>query len=139
MSDFRGLYDVRDTVDSDRNFILATFLRGLYYGESWFSAIPKHIFMQNYKKIAEAILNSPNTIVKIACLKEDPNVILGYSILSADYSTIHWVYCKTVWRRRGVARSLCPAYPATVSHLSALGKQLMIKLPNTVFNPFITP
>lgn len=136
MTTFKGLYDVRDYNDKDRNLILATFLRGLYYGDSWFSMIPKNIFMDNYKLVIQALVDNPKTVIKIACLKEDPEVILGYSILSSDYQTIHWLYIKSVWRRQGIGRSLVPQHPMYVSHLSALGKTLLNKLPNTTFNPF---
>lgn len=136
MNDFRELYDIRDGIEEDNNFILATFLRGLYYGDSWFSNIPKNIFMENYEIIAKAILASKGTTIKVACLPEDPSVILGYSILSADYRTIKWVFVKRAWRNKGIGKSLVPQHPAYVSHLTALGKTLLSKLPNTTFNPF---
>lgn len=136
MTGFQGLYDVRDGKQSDKNFILATFLRGLYYGETWFSEIPKDIFMDNYKVIAEALLNSPNVTVKVACLPEDPDTIIGYSILSADYQTIHWVYVKSSWRLKGIGKSLVPQHPVYVTHLTQLGKLLLVKLKPAVFNPF---
>jgi GNAT superfamily N-acetyltransferase len=136
MTKFAGLYDIRDVKPEDANFVLATFLRGLYYGDSWFSLIPKDIFMLNYKKVAEVLLKSNNTVVKIACLKEDQDVILGYSILSADYQTIHWVFVKQAWRNKGIARSLLPQYSTNITHLTDLGRKLMNKLPTAIFNPF---
>lgn len=138
MSKFNGLYDIRDSEESDENFVLATFLRGVYYGDSWFSQIPKLIFMTNYKPVAEALVrNRDKTVIKIACLKDDPSVIIGYSILSADYQTIHFVYVKANWRKMGVGRSLIPQFPSAVTHLTSLGKTLLIKLPTAVFNPFL--
>lgn len=148
-SDLAKLCDIRDFRFGDQAFVLATFLRGLYYGDrlpsnsepkllvlNWFSMIPKNIFMENYERVAKALINSPNTVVKIACLKEDPDVILGYSILSADFSTIHWVFVKKDWRKNGIAKSLVPQYPTTVTHLSLQGKNLMAKFKDCVFNPF---
>ena len=136
MNKFQGLYDIRDAKEQDKNFILATFLRGLYYGDSWFSFIPKQIFMTNYKKMAEALVKGDKTTIKVACLKEDSDVILGYSILSYDYQTIHWVFVKVAWRNRGIARSLLPKYPSVVTHLTKLGKDLLTKFENIIFNPF---
>lgn len=136
MTKFEGLYDIRDAKEEDKHFILATFLRGMYYGDSWFSFIPKQIFMTNYKPVAEALVNGNKTAIKIACLKEDPDVILGYSILSADYLTIHFCFVKAAWRQKGIARSLLPKYPTAVTHLTRLGRDLLPKLENTIFNPF---
>lgn len=138
MTTFQGLYDIRDFNNKDRNLILATFLRGLYYGDSWFSLIPKNIFMNNYKLVAQALVDSPKIVIKIACLKEDQEVILGYSILSSDYQTVVWVYVKSAWRKQGIGRSLVPKHPMHVSHLNALGKTLLHKLPNATFNPFFS-
>lgn len=90
--------------------------------------------MSNYKKVAEVMLK--NQIVKVACLKEDADVILGYSILSPDYQVIHWVYVKEKWRLKGIGKSLVPQYPSAVSHLTKLGKELLPKLNKAVFNPF---
>lgn len=134
---FTGLYDIRDVKPTDKSFILATFLRGLYHGDSWFSLIPRRIFMDNYKTVCQSLVSEGNSIIKIACLKDEPDVIIGYSILSNDYQTIHWVFVKKSWREKGVGRSLLPQYPVAISHLTKLGKQLMTKFENVIFNPFI--
>lgn len=134
---FDGLYDVRDGIDSDHSFIYATMLQGLYYGDSWFSRIPKDVFMDNYKRVIAVILNHPTTVVKVACLPEDPDTILGYSILSGDYQQVHWVHVKKVWRNKGVGKRLTPAHPVSFTHLNDLGLKLMKKFPNTIFNPFL--
>lgn len=133
---FQGLYDIRDMKPEDKNFVLATFLRGLYYGDSWFSLIPKPVFMDNYKSVADALVTGQKTVIKIACLKEDPSVILGYSIMSSDYQSVVWVFVKSTWRKRGIARSLLPQHPVAVTHLTKIGKSLLSKLNNPIFNPF---
>lgn len=93
--------------------------------------------MNNYKYVAEKLVDNRNIVIKIACLQEDPDVILGYSILNANYATIHWVYVKAAWRNKGIGRSITPRNPLYVSHLSKLGQKLMNeKLKNTEFNPF---
>lgn len=117
---------------------MATFLRGIYYGDTWFSKIPKDIFMDNYKKVVEALVDSPNTLVNIACLTEDEDVILGYSILSIDFQTLHYLYVKSAWRKQGIAKRLSPSSPAFVTHLTAQGASLLPKLNGAVFNPFKT-
>src|SRR5690554_1459582 len=111
MADCTGLFKVRDSKPSDLNFVLATFLRGVYHGDTYLSEVPRSIFMDNYKVVANKLVNNPNTIIKIACLPEDEDVILGYSILSADYSTIHWCYVKAAWRNKGIAKSIVPSFP----------------------------
>lgn len=137
MSDFSGLYDIREYTQDDKKFILATFLRGLYYGNSWFNSIPKQIFMDNYKLIAEKLIDSNKVSIRVACLKEDPSVILGYAVSSSDYLGLHWVYVKKAWRERHIASTLVTNYLQYVTHLSDLGKTILnSKFKDTVFNPF---
>ena len=135
MSDFQGLYDIRDMVETDKAFIMATWLRGLFYGDSWFSQIPKEIFMNSYKRIADQLLSSPGVRVRVACLKEDRDVILGYSVVSADDRAVIWIFVKTAWRQQGIAKSLVPQSVVYATLLTTLGKELMSKR-NLKFNPF---
>lgn len=122
--------------DSDRSFILATWLRGLYYGDSWFSLIPKNIFMENYHTIIESIIANPNTIIKVACLKGDADVILGYTVYHDVQrgSAIDWVFTKSAWRNIGIAKMLCPDNAVACTHLTKVGRA--IKPKNCDFNPF---
>jgi GNAT superfamily N-acetyltransferase len=137
VSNFQGLYKIRPYKESDKKFILATFLRGLYYGDFFFNEIPKNIFMDNYKFVAEKLITSKTNTVVIACLPDDEDVILAYSIMSSNFETIHWIYVKAAWRKQGIGKSITPLYPTYVSHLSKLGKELLkTKYKETKFNPF---
>lgn len=136
VSNFKGLYDIRDAKESDKAFVLATFLRGLYHDSSWFSLIPKRIFMTNYHPVAEAIVNSPKYVIKVACLQDDPDTIIGYSILAADYTGIVWVFVKKKWRLNGIATTLLPKFPQYVTHINNLGTKLLPKFEGCHFNPF---
>lgn len=132
----QSLYEIRDYTPADRNFLRATFLRGNYYGHSWFNLIPQDIYFKNYAKVADHLIDSGTMVIKIACLPDDPSVILGYSILSPDYQTIHWCHVKDRFRKNGIAKALLPKHPTQVSHLNDLGKSLLLKFPTAIFNPF---
>jgi GNAT superfamily N-acetyltransferase len=134
MSSDRAGYEVRAARPEDLNFIRATFLKGLYHGDTWFSLIPKSIFMEHYHPVIERLIATND--VWVACLADAPDVIIGYSIVSKDFTTIHWVFVKKGWRKMGIARSIVPRYPEAVTHLTPLGKTLMTKFENCVFNPF---
>lgn len=129
----KGLIAFRGGVLDDRNFILATWLKGLYHGNSWFKQIDPTIFMNKYQKVVFQILNDPHTEVRLAVLKDEPSVILGYSVLGPR--TIHWVFVKKSWRKVGIARALCPEEVDTCTHLTDVGRSLKPK--NMKFDPFI--
>jgi len=130
-----NLVSTRNSTPEDKNFILATWLRGLYYGDSWFREIRKDIFMENYHKVIENILARPGVSVQVACLKDDPEVILGYSVSRGN--TLDWVFIKAAWRGIGIAKSLLPKDLNVVTHLTKPGLSILKKkLPEVVFNPF---
>lgn len=131
-----ALVGIRDMDPKDWNFVLATFLRGLYYGDTWFKEIPKAIFMAAYHTVIERLLTKPGVYIKVACLKDDPEVILGYAILADSGNTVHWVFCKSAWRKIGIAKSLVPETAKVATHLTRVGLSLLKKRPNMVFNPF---
>lgn len=130
------LIAVRDYQDSDKNFIFASWLRGLYYGDSWYSQVPKKIFMDHYHPFVEALLAAPSTKISIACLKEDPDVILGYAVLNKDETKLHWVFVKSSWRSIGIARSLVPKSIKTVTNLTKVGLSIIKNRNGVEFNPF---
>ncbi len=130
------LVTIRDAVIDDKAFIFSTFLRGLYYGESYFSQIPKDIFMSQYHRVLEHILGLPTVSVKVAALREDPEVILGYSILGGNGEIAHWVFVKSAWRKAGIGKSLIPDNLKAVTHLTSVGQSLLKKRPDVIFNPF---
>jgi GNAT superfamily N-acetyltransferase len=98
--------------------------------------IKKSVFMNNYKYIVEKLYNHPNSIVFVACLNDDPSVILGYSIVSTELDTLHWVYVKKAWRNKGIAKNLVPPTIKTVTHLSRTGLSIYNKRKDLDFNPF---
>lgn len=135
-NDLAEICDIRTYSPNDLAFIKSTMLRGLYYGDSWFSQIPKDRFMGAYKHFVDAILANPKNTVQVAVLKEDPDVILGYSILSEDFRKIHWIFVKKAWRLKGLGRALLPQFPGVATHLTITGKRLINKFPGCVFDPF---
>ena len=132
----KELIDLRVANDKDFNFIKSTWLHGLRYGNSWFTIIPKEIYYAAYSKVVEYLMMSPKTMIKVACLKEDPEVILGYSVYNQDNSAAHWVYVKSAWRKIGIAKALVPVEVTTVTHLTNVGKEIS-KTKGFTFNPFL--
>lgn len=129
-----GLFQIRlCNKEADLNFIYATWLRGLYYGNEWFNEINQHTFFQHYKHIVYRFLERSNSKINVACLKEDSDVILGYCVY--EMPSLHWVHVKDAWRRIGIAKALIPPGITTVTHLTKMGKS--IKPKEWEFNPFL--
>lgn len=122
--------------DQDLSFILATWLRGLYYGNNFFNKIPKDLFMKHYHDILKPLVSSNMVDINVACLKEDPEIILGYAVLNKAHTKLNWVFVKSAWRKIGVAKILVPDSVNTVTHLSTVGENILRSRDKIVFNPF---
>ncbi len=62
------------------------------------------MFQSFYCNIIDTILSDQLTQVLVACLKDDPNVILAYLVYEPD--VIHYAYTKGAFRRLGLAKAL---------------------------------
>jgi hypothetical protein len=123
--------------ENDKAFVIATWLRGLYYGDTWFALIKKQTFMNYYAKLIEMLIDGQTTKIKVACLKEDPTVIIGYVVLSRNHDNIlHWAHVKKPFRGIGVAKDLTPKSVNTVTHLTKPGVSIL-KKKEWLFNPFL--
>jgi len=122
---------IRPAEASDAAFIFATWLRGLYHGNAFFSEIEKDAYFTNYHKVIAAILFKAD--VRVACLFDAPEVVLGYSVSSP--TVLHWVFVKKSWRKLGIGKSLVPPTVQSVTHLTKLGSKL--KPAHWTFNPFL--
>lgn len=128
------LIAIRDFLPEDRNFILATFLRGIYHGGSSYSLMHKNVFMTNYKHIAAAIVNKQT--IKVACLKEDPSVILGYSISIPHKNAVSFVFVKQAWRKIGIAKDLVLEDVKFFTHYTTVGLSIA-KQKGLRYDPFL--
>lgn len=130
----KELIAVREYVPDDRNFIFSTWLKGLRYGNDWFGLIESAAYYDNYQKVIERIVDAAETQMLIACLADQPDVILGYSVCRTD--TAHYVFVKRSWRGIGIAKMLVKPSITTVTHLTETGRAVLKKYPEIKFNPF---
>lgn len=121
--------------ENDKAFIFSTWLRGVYYGETVFKHMNKDRFMESYHNLIEMTIAAPNTLILIACLKEDEDVILGYAALNKNKKVVYWAYVKSAWRNIGLSKMLLGSDIHVATTLTVLGLNIM-KRKNIEFNPF---
>jgi len=124
---------IRNAVETDLPFIYATWLKGLYHDKLWpaFRVVHQDTFYPNYHRVIESILS--RSTVFVACLEDEPDVVLGYSVVSGN--TLHWIFIKKAWRGNKIAKQLVPVTINSVSHLTKLGQKLKPK--EWEYNPFL--
>jgi hypothetical protein len=136
---------IRSLEPNDLRFIYATMLRGLYYGCHFYGAIEKSAFFSAYQEVLVKILSKTHLTPCIAVLTEDPECILGYSLVerrvaseAADRSDIlHFIYVKNAWRKQGIAKRLLQGSKiTTTTHITDLGNSIRNQR-GWAFNPFL--
>lgn len=120
----------------DESFIYATWLKGYFYGNPDFADMQPATFYAVYPRVIETILNRLGSNVVIACLKDDPEVIIGYAVFTDK--VLHYAYVKQPFRSQGVLRALIASNPGTTeySHKTKPAKALAAKF-NLTFNPIL--
>jgi GNAT superfamily N-acetyltransferase len=100
-----------------------------------FGLMDQDTYYHHYHDIVERYLASPSVVINIACLPDEPDVILGYSVTSTDRKALHWVFVKSAFRRMGIAKSLVPTTVVTATHITKVGASVL-KKKHLSFNPF---
>lgn len=127
---------VRSASQDDLPFFYSTWLKGLRWGNPMFELIEQEKYFKNYTKVIDMLLERPNTEVRVAVLKDDPEIILGYSIF--EEGRLHWVHVKKAWRRMGIAKMLVPETCTEFSHVTETGKRIIDRSDRKMtFNPFL--
>lgn len=125
---------IRPGKAEDRNFIISTWLKGQLYGEPFFAGVPKEIFFDQFSRQIERILAEPAVQVDVACLPEDPDVILAYIVFSGP--SIAWAFTKQAWRGQGLLNKLTqPRAFKVASSVTRPGRAIMNKK-QLQFNPW---
>lgn len=106
--------EIRSGNAGDVSFIFNSWLKS-YRDSPSVRNIPNTEYFDNQHKIIDALVNpnqTPNSILVIACRKDDPSNILGYLLgeTSKEYGVdnlyLHWVYCKHQYRNQGIGTLL---------------------------------
>lgn len=111
----------------DTNFIINTWWNNLYSNVRWIAGFMDREKFGKYHDILVHIMNKSEVVV--CCLKEDPDVIIGYSVFEkTDQDTIlHWVFVRNDWQRKGIARDLVPSGITIATHLTKTGERILEK------------
>lgn len=110
--------------ERDQAFIYASWRNGWFYSNIKKPDLPDNEVFRDKTAQIKQILNK--AAIKIACLDETPNVIIGYSIATGTH--LDWIYVKVEYRNKGIGALLMPKNIETVTKdLTDIGKCLVKK------------
>lgn len=124
---------------SDKHYILSTWLRNLYRYNSFYQLFDQTSYYTHYNLILNRLLEIPTTSTTIACLRDDPDTILGYSVSTPkeQTTTLHFCFVRGRWRGLNLMYDLLPKNITAFTHLTETGEKIWKqKYTNLKFNPF---
>lgn len=123
----------RATIPDDKNFILATWLKGNRWGNPFFEDQDKDLYFHDYANHIIKTLLAVGTQVNIACDEAKPGWIVGYAVFKND--TLYWVHIRDGYRRKGIASLLLRSAPiTTVKGMTRLGWRI-VQQKKLIFDP----
>lgn len=120
-----------------KNLIAGTWLPSLYYGNDWLKEVEKDLFFSKYLEVIVRLMGRDTVYFNAAVLKRDPDTIVSYAVLEPNKTgtTLHFVYTKPDWRKKGIGGDLIPTDLNEVTHLTKIGRA--IKPKSVIYNPFL--
>lgn len=108
------LYALRPGNASDVDIIEASWLESMRHGSPHTRGIPSDIFKPRQRATIRRLMERSECLV--ACLPNDPDVVLGYCVnepaRGESRAVVHFVYVKEKFRHVGIATALV----ASVTH-----------------------
>lgn len=111
---------------TDEAFIYATWRNGLFYGALNKDELPpaEDFFRIQTAKIKDIL--SRATSIRIACIKDAPEVILGYSVFTGDFH-LEWIFVKLQFRGKKIGKFLTPQMKSVTPELTKIGAAIIKK------------
>lgn len=114
--------------DMEEGFVYSTWRNALFFDTPSNRDLPRASAEKLHGKlthIIKNILRHPDVHVKMACLKENPIHLIGYSVMLSDHLT--WVYVKVDYRDLGIGKLLTNGFKTVSSPLTKKGREIVEK------------
>lgn len=119
-----------------QNLVFAKWMRSYRHGNDYVKLANPDCYFEAYNRYITNILYRPDTILRLAVLSDEDDVVLGFSVIERD--VLHYVLVGKDFRKQGIAKQLVPTEINWITHLTKIGLRLWAKeLPQAQFNPFL--
>lgn len=115
--------------------IFSKWLRSLRHGNPLFKKIKSDEYYKYYHAYLENLLGKPDSLVRLAVLSDDHDVVLGFAVSRED--VLDYMHVHLDYRKIGVGNKLLPEGITTFTHITFTGMKIwQAKYPSWNFNPF---
>ncbi len=109
--------------ESDLPFVYAAWKNAIWYDKNPNKDLkPDPGFLRIMSKKIKEILNHFPITVRIACLRFNPDQIIGYSVM--EDKTIQFVYVKLDYRKQGIAKLLTKNFRDIIEPCTKIGMSI---------------
>lgn len=118
-----------------RNVVLSNWLRSLRQGNDYFKLVEPKSYYEAYERYVKHIIQRPDTLLRMAVLSDDHDVVLGWSCM--ERKVLHYVFVRSEQRAKGVGQALTASGFEVITHITRAGIQIWNeKYKQVTFNPF---
>lgn len=126
----------REVPEAYLSYVYAKWLRGLRHGNDYFKLTEPSSYFLYYQKYIKMLMERPGTVVRLAVLTEDPDVVFGFSVSRGNI--LDYVHVHQDVRKRGIGKALANFEFEYITHLTRVGMTIWgAKFPAVLFDPFI--
>lgn len=119
------------------SMIYSKWLHSLRYGNDAYKKIKSKTYYDNYHDFIENLLKKPDSIIRLAVLSSDHDVVLGFAVSRED--VLDYIYVHQDYRNNKIGANLIPGGITTFSHITKIAKNIWqsnAKYKKLQFNPF---
>lgn len=152
-SGVNGIYKVihfpgREFPQQYHALLFSKWMRSLRHQNDYYKLIDPKCYYEAYRKYIQVLLDRPETVVRLAVLEDDDDVVLGFSVVREtilDYVHVLRIRINTDtgfemvdYRRKGIGSRLVPKDIDTFTHITKTAILIWSdhKYKHWKFNPF---
>jgi hypothetical protein len=103
--------------------VFSKWLRSLRFGNPLFQKVSSNDYYQHYHAYIQRLLDKPDSIVRLAVLSDDSDVVLGFCVSRED--VLDYVHVHKDQRHQGICSKLVPESITTITHLTKDGLNIL--------------
>ena len=113
----------------DEAFIVGSWQEGYYHGNDNDKSdeVKRADYFKNYRNTIKHILARKTVSILVACLVDDHDCIIGYSV--SEPTLLHWVFVRSSgkysWRKKGIGSDLVAKSIKSFSHSTKLAYSIL--------------
>lgn len=109
--------------ESDAAFLYSSWRNSLWYDQDRDPSQSQKFYTYVTREIKN-IISKKECKIKIACLSDDPDLIIGYSVLTG--TNLEWCYVKIEYRKKGIANLITKGFHTISQPMTRIGKSIAL-------------